>query len=171
LRDARTLETHAQEHRMRTITLSVLLLLALSACGERAKETSTSTPAPRQDVSKIPPPASQNITLPALEKIDPAIARYSDAVAAARRAHTARPTEATKAALLKSLMAFGDYLQYDSPVSPRQGKYRRALLEYRRALLLDPQNAKVKREIAQITDIYASMNRPIPSDPADDPKL
>jgi hypothetical protein len=55
-------------------------------------------------------------------------------------------------------------MTYESPVSPRQGKYHRALIEYRHATQLDPHNQKALKEIQQIEDIYRSMGRPIPRD-------
>lgn len=113
-------------------------------------------------MSQAPPPV-QDVSTAALVKIDPAIQDFADGVQKAKSAYEHKPGQGTKDALIGAYIAFGDYMQYESPVSPRKGKYRRALMEYRHALKLDPKHAKAMKEIQQIEDIYRSMNRPIPT--------
>ena len=54
----------------------------------------------------------------------------------------------------------------DNNAAPRL-KYRAALGDFRRALNLDPANAKAKQNVALIEGIYKSMGRPIPGSEGD----
>lgn len=54
----------------------------------------------------------------------------------------------------------------DNNAAPRL-KYRAALGDFRRALKLDPANAKAKQNVALIEGIYKSMGRPIPGSEGD----
>ncbi len=140
--------------------------VALSAAGcdttnKQAAEQAQQQGMPQSGVS-AQPPAKQDISTEALAKIDPEVTSYDAAVQKAKTAYDAAQNAATKAALLDAYIRFADYMTYESPVSPRQGKYHRALVEYRHALVLDAGNEKVLKEIAQIEDIYRSMGRPIP---------
>ena len=56
----------------------------------------------------------------------------------------------------------------DNNAAPRV-KYRAALGDFRRALTLDPANAKAKQNVALIEGIYKSMGRPIPNNEGDKP--
>ena len=120
--------------------------------GATTQGTATQT-APPRDVSTA-----------TLVAIDEDVQSYADAVETAKKKFSAESSDAAKAALVKAYVDFGDYMQYESSVSPRQGKYHRALLEYRHALELEPGHAKVLGEIAQIEEIYRSMGRPIPGE-------
>ena len=64
----------------------------------------------------------------------------------------------------RTLKYFRD--EYEAHVKEKRcpAKVCRALIEYRHALELDPDNEKAQIEIAQIEDIYRSMNRPIPGE-------
>jgi tetratricopeptide (TPR) repeat protein len=146
---------------MRTPLLFLGAMLFISSCSPKqdekadpaASRPAASEAAPQRDIS--------NATLIA---IDEDIQKYTDDVEAAKSAYDAAPNDGNKKKLIAAYVAFGDYMQYDSSVSPREGKYHRALVEYRHALVLDPGNQKITGEIAQIEDIYRSMGRPIPGD-------
>ena len=137
--------------------------LILNACGNKEAETE-STDDPHQMTQQAPAPAKQDITDETLIEIDPQIQLFVDKVGEIKAKYDENQNDESKAALVKAYIAFGDYMTYESPVSPRKGKYRRALTEYRHALALDPGNEKVQSEIQQIEEIYRSMGRPIPSD-------
>ncbi len=121
-----------------------------SAAGRSAAESETR---PKRDISNA-----------ALIAIDEDIRKFTDDLDAAKSAFETAPSEGNKKKLILAYVALGDYMQYDSSVSPREGKYHRALVEYRHALELDPGNQKITGEIAQIEDIYRSMGRPIPGE-------
>lgn len=151
---------------MNKLAVIFLATVLLSACsqqneteetaGDAAQEMSTSA-----EQSKMP---DRDVSTEALVKIDPAIQEYADKVEREKNAYEKQPDEEGKAELVNAYVEFADYMTYDSPVSPREGKYHRALIEYRHALELDPDNRKVIAEIQQIEDIYRSMNRPIPGE-------
>ena len=113
--------------------------------------------------SATPPPGKQDISIAALAAVDPSVVSYQTAVDKAKKSYDAKHDDASKKTLVDAYIAFASYMTYDSPVTPRQGKYRKALIEFRHALTLDPENAKVKNEIEQIEAIYRDMGRPIPS--------
>ncbi|MBI5645912.1 MAG: hypothetical protein HY962_03195 [Ignavibacteriae bacterium] len=145
------------------ITAAIVVLL-LASCGKEPA-AKTDTPAGgTKPSSATPPPAAQDISNEALVKIDPEIQKYQDAVDKAKSVYDAKNNEKTRDALVEAYTAFGNYMVYDSPVTPRKGKYRRALVEYRRALALQPNNEKVKAEVNQIEMIYRDMGRPVPQD-------
>ena len=52
--------------------------------------------------------------------------------------------------------------QLDGKIAAPRLKYRAALGDFRRALMLDPANAKAKENAAFIEGIYKSMGRPVP---------
>lgn len=151
---------------MNKLAVFFLAAVLLSACsqqneteetaGDAAQEMSTSA-----EQSKTP---DRDVSTEALVKIDPAIQEYADKVEREKSAYEKQPDEEGKAELVNAYVEFADYMTYESPVSPREGKYHRALIEYRHALELDPDNSKVIAEIQQIEDIYRSMNRPIPGE-------
>lgn len=141
----------------------IVCAVLLAACSKEGKQETPAQSAPAGGTSSESQP-KRDITTGALEKIDPDVKKYDAAVTMALKAYQGSSSAAAKEALVKAYLAFGDYLTYESPLSPRQGKYHRALVEYRKALSLDAANEKAKNEIAQIEDIYRSMNRPIPGD-------
>lgn len=144
-------------------TVPLLIAAAfLVACN--TEKPAADTTAMQQPAATTQSAAPRDVSTATLVAIDEDIQSYADAVDAAREKFTAESSTAAKAALVKAYTDFGDYMQYDSSVSPRQGKYHRALLEYRHALELEPGNAKVLGEIAQIEEIYRSMGRPIPGE-------
>ena len=147
-------------HRFFLLAASLLLI---TACSPSEKKDGTDAEQADATMEQSAPP-KRDVSTEALVKIDPAIQEYADNVDAAKAAYEQDESAANAIALIKSYIAFGDYMTYDSPVSPREGKYHRALLEYRHALEYDPDNEKAKVEIAQIEDIYRSMNRPIPGE-------
>jgi hypothetical protein len=151
----------------RILIAAALLIVVVSGCEprkEHGKEAVAQSAGERPDPKNTPPPAHQDVSTATLAGIDPGIQAFADAVEKARSSYDKKSSPAAKAALVDTYVKFGDYMQYESPVSPRKGKYRRALMEYRHALQLDPQNSKVQKEIQQIEEIYRSMNRPIPTE-------
>lgn len=149
---------------MKYMLLALVVALAVTGCNttnKQAAEQAAQEGAPQSAVSATPA-AKQDISTEALAKIDPDVVTYDEAVARAKSAYDAKQDAASKTALVEAYVKFADYMTYESPVSPRQGKYHRALVEYRHALALDAGNEKVLKEIAQIEDIYRSMGRPIP---------
>ena len=143
---------------------AALVVLLLASCGKEPAAKTDTPEAGAKPSSATPPPATQDISNEALVKIDPDIQKYQDAVDKSKAAYEANSNDKTRAALADAHAAFGNYMVYDSPVTPRKGKYRRALVEYRRALELEPNNEKVKAEVAQIEMIYRDMGRPVPQD-------
>jgi tetratricopeptide (TPR) repeat protein len=141
--------------------LSTLLLLTVACSKQQGGDAEQQPDATAQSADA---PAQRDISTATLAQIDPEIQKYDDAVTAAKNAFDAGQSAESKAALVKAYTDFGDYMQYESPVSPRQGKYHRALIEYRHALVLDPGSNKLIGEITQIEDIYRSMGRPVPGD-------
>ncbi|MFZ1731785.1 MAG: hypothetical protein WBQ23_15915 [Bacteroidota bacterium] len=139
---------------MKTAIIILSTVFLFSACGQK-KEAATEQPAEQPAAGMTQAPSKQDITDAALIKIDADIQKYADDVEDAKK-------QGDKAQLTQAYITFGDYMQYESSVSPREGKYHRALVEYRKALELDPSNQKVVSEITQIEDIYRSMGRPIP---------
>jgi hypothetical protein len=141
------------------VLFSLTLLLVVVSCSNRQDDDSAGqTDAMTQNGTE------RDISTATLVGIDPEIQRYDDVVRDARMQYEQEAGDDQRQALLHAYVEFGDYMQYESPVSPRQGKYHRALVEYRHALALDPTNEKVLGEIAQIEDIYRSMGRPIPGE-------
>jgi ABC-type enterochelin transport system substrate-binding protein len=149
---------------MKYTLLALVVAFALTGCdttNKQAAEQAAQQGAP-QTAANTQAPAKQDISTEALAKIDPDVVTYDEAVAKAKSAYDAKKDAASKTALVEAYVRFADYMTYESPVSPRQGKYHRALVEYRHALALDAGNEKVLKEISQIEDIYRSMGRPIP---------
>jgi tetratricopeptide (TPR) repeat protein len=139
---------------MKTAIFFLSTIVLFSACGQKQDATSEQAKEqPAAGMTQTPP--ARDISTAALVKIDEDIQKYADDVEAAK-------SKGDKVQLTQAYVAFGDYMQYASSVSPREGKYHRALVEYRKALELDPTNQKVVNEITQIEDIYRSMGRPIP---------
>ena len=143
----------------RFIPLLVVAAL-LTACQTKPAEEQAEQAVPA--ATKAAP--ERDVSIPTLVAIDEDIQPFADAVDGAKKTYESDKSDGSRMALVKAYVAFGDYMQYESTVSPRQGKYHRALLEYRHALDLDPGNTKVTGEIAQIEDIYRSMGRPIPGE-------
>lgn len=145
--------------------ISILLLalaLVFTACQTKpAEDGAEQSPPSAGAVSDAP---QRDVSTPTLVAIDEDIQPFADAVDAAKKTYDSDKSEANRDKLFQAYVAFGDYMQYESGVSPRQGKYHRALIEYRHALDLDAGNSKVLAEIAQIEDIYRSMGRPIPGE-------
>ena len=151
---------------MNKLAVFFLAAVLLSACSQQ-NETEETAGEAAQEMSasaEQPKTSDRDVSTEALVKIDPAIQEYADKVEREKNAYEKQPDEEAKAELVNAYVAFGDYMTYESPVSPREGKYHRALIEYRHALELDPDNSKVIAEIQQIEDIYRSMNRPIPGE-------
>ncbi len=144
--------------------------LLLASCAPREKQHADAD-AQAQPAAQQQPAAAdhgktkkRDISTATLAALDPEIQRYADKADAALAACESAETDAGKTALVESYIAFGDYMTYESSVSPRQGKYHRALIEYRKALELDRGNSKVMTEIRQIEEIYRSMGKPVPGD-------
>ena len=146
------------------LTAGIFVLIGCGTKTEQQTDNVQHTPGSQTMPMSQTPPAVQDVSTEALVKVDPDIQKYEDAVVTAKNAYDKSPTGANKKIVINAYAAFGDYMQYESPVSPRKGKYRRALMEYRHALKLDPTSEKIQREIQQIEDIYRSMNRPVPMD-------
>jgi hypothetical protein len=147
---------------MRTVATLALAAALIAGCATK-QGPATQQQQPAAPSASTPPPAKQDVSIEALSKLDPAVTTYHDAVQKAKKSYDAAQNPATKKALVAAYTAFGKYMTYDSPVSPRQGKYRKALIEFRHALALDPSNTDVKTEIEQIENIYREMGRPVPS--------
>ena len=144
---------------MKILLASLAMLLAVSACN--TQKPASEAEGDSQQAATVEK-KQRDISTETLVGLDPDIQEYADRVAEAQAAFETDGDGSSRTALLDAYIAFGDYMQYNSPVSPRQGKYHRALVEYRQALELDPGNSKVQGEIAQIEGIYKSMGRPIP---------
>ncbi len=145
--------------------MSITLLAALlvfSSCEVR-KESAQPPMEEQAKAMQSPPPEKRDVSIPTMVKLDPEIQKYDDDVRSARKKYEASQSPAAMKKLAEVLIAFGDYMTYESPVSPRQGKYHLALVQYYAALKLDPENAKAKSEIEQIESIYRDMGRPVPS--------
>jgi tetratricopeptide (TPR) repeat protein len=141
--------------------LSALLLVTVACTNQQGGDADQQADAAAQTADA---PAQRDISTATLVQIDPEIQKYEDAVSAAKKAFDAGQSADSKVALVKAYTDFGDYMQYESPVSPRQGKYHRALIEYRHALAIEPGSEKIAGEIKQIEDIYRSMGREVPGD-------
>lgn len=149
---------------MRTLATLALALALVTGCSKKPDAATTQQSAPQgMPSAATPPPAKQDVSIEALAKVDPSVVTYQNAVDKAKKSYDAKHDDAAKKSLVDAYVAFAMYMTYDSPVTPRQGKYRRALMEFRHALTLDPANAKVKNEVEQIEAIYRDMGRPIPS--------
>ncbi|MBN1449047.1 MAG: hypothetical protein JXA28_14040 [Bacteroidetes bacterium] len=147
---------------MNRYVVFLIAVIVFSACSRQNGEEGTA-----QDVTPDAAASEtqkRDISDEALIKIDPAIQEYTDRIETEIQAYEKQPDEEGKAELVSAYLAFADYMTYESPVSPREGKYHRALIEYRHALELDPGNSKAIAEIQQIEDIYRSMNRPVPGE-------
>lgn len=145
--------------------MSITLLAALlvfSSCEVR-KESAQPPMEEQAKAMQSPPPEKRDVSIPTMVKLDPEIQKYDDDVRSARKKYEASQSPAAMKKLAEVLIAFGDYMTYESPVSPRQGKYHLALVQYYAALKLDPENTKAKSEIEQIESIYRDMGRPVPS--------
>ncbi len=70
--------------------------------------------------------------------------------------------ENLKATQVRTLILYGNYLMFDSPLPPKE-KYPGALKQYRSALEIDPTNSEANENIQMITSIYKSMGREIPN--------
>ena len=143
------------------LSIFLLVLILTTSCSKRPDEPAAhdkAAPGAQSDAS------SRDISTATLAQIDGEIQQFDDAVKSAKSAWDKDQSPVNKAALVKAYVEFADYMQYESPVSPRQGKYHRALVEYRHALALEPGNEKIAGEIQQIEDIYRSMGRPIPGE-------
>ncbi|MBR9976292.1 MAG: lipoprotein [Bacteroidetes bacterium] len=147
---------------MNKMILLLVLATVLTACQTKPAEDGNNQTAPPADAVSDAP--KRDVSTPTLVAIDEDIQPYADAVDASKKSYESDNNDANRDKLFQAYVAFGDYMQYESGVSPRQGKYHRALIEYRHALDLDPDNNKVLAEIAQIEDIYRSMGRPIPGE-------
>lgn len=147
---------------MNKIWILAVAMLFVTACGSQTEEKGEGKQAV-ENAMEQEAPAKRDVSDETLVKIDPEIQVYIDKVAEAK-ADVKADDAHSQMALIEAYMAFGDYMTYESPVSPREGKYHRALIEYRHALELDPDNEKAQIEIAQIEDIYRSMNRPVPGE-------
>ncbi len=142
------------------ILLVAAAVLVVSACNKTPENNAAAHP----EVSEQSATPKQDVSDEALIAIDPEIKRFVDVCANAKSEYDANTNDKNRTALINAYIAFGDYMTYESPVSPRKGKYHRALIEYRHALTLDPKNEKAQQEIKQIEDIYRSMGRPIPEE-------
>ncbi|MDA0986661.1 MAG: tetratricopeptide repeat protein [Bacteroidetes bacterium] len=66
-----------------------------------------------------------------------------------------------KAAHVRSLVLYGNYLMYESDFPPKV-KYPGALKQYKQALQIDPNNTEARENAKLITSIYSQMGREIP---------
>ena len=143
-------------------TLAMLAVTLLGACN--TKNEAADGAQPQTGAPAVATEGKRDVSTATLVAIDPEIKSFDEAVATAKSAYDKQSNDANKTALIDAYMRFADYMQYESPVSPRQGKYHRALIEYRHVLELDPANEKAEAEIKQIEDIYRSMGREIPGE-------
>ncbi len=147
---------------MNKVWMLAAAMLVLVACSPEEQKTEGKEKV--EQAMEQEAPAKRDVSDETLVKIDPEIQTYIDKLAAAKEAVKENDNATTQIAVIEAYMAFADYMTYESTVSPREGKYHRALIEYRHALELDPDNEKAKIEVAQIEDIYRSMNRPVPGE-------
>ena len=148
---------------MNKIWIIAAALLFATACSPAEKEEASGKVQPDAPGAQADAP-KRDISTEALVKIDPAIQDYEDRLQSAKAAYDENGNAKNMEGLIGAYMSFADYMTYESTVSPREGKYHRALIEYRHALELDPANEKALVEVAQIEDIYRSMNRPVPGE-------
>ncbi|MCB2205409.1 hypothetical protein KQI65_11735 [bacterium] len=148
---------------MKRIILLAAVVLIATGCSKQEEEK-TDGKAMVKEAMEHPAPAKRDVSDEALIAIDPDIQKYADRLSAAEAAVKEEDNAENQIELIEAHMAYADYMTYESSVSPREGKYHRALIEYKHALELDPDNEKAQVEIAQIEDIYRSMNRPIPGE-------
>lgn len=150
---------------MKRILPLLLVLPLLVGCGSRQSDTDktgTSMPAGGTETTSAPA-GKRDVSTKTLVTFDPDIQKFDDAVAVARAAFDQEPSDDNRDELIEAHLAFGNYMEnVTKKVSPRQGKYLRALVEFRAVLELDPKNKRAMQEIALIEDIYRGMNRPIP---------
>ena len=132
-----------------------------SAKGQAGEQ---SAPMMNQQMNPQSTTSSISISDDVLAEIDSAIRNFSDELNSSIKKYETDKSLSNKSMLIESYIRYADYMQYESPVSPMKGKYRKALSLYRKAIELDAGNSKVMAEIAQIEDIYKSMGRPIPKD-------
>ena len=153
------------ENMMKKFIVLLTTVVLFAACSSQNDDSDTSAEEQMSNADMEQTAThKRDISTAALVKIDPAIQEYDDRVAETKANYTGSDSDGTKQDLVEAYLAFADYMTYESTVSPREGKYHRALIEYRHALELDPGNAKAASEIAQIEDIYRSMNRPVPGE-------
>jgi hypothetical protein len=150
---------------MKRIIPLLLILPLLVGCGSRQSDTDktgASTPAGGTEAPSAPA-GKRDVSTKTLVTFDPDIQKYDDEVSVARAAFDQEPSDDNRDDLIKAHLAFGNYMENGTKkVSPRQGKYLRALVEFRAVIDLDPKNQNALKEISLIEDIYRGMNRPIP---------
>ena len=98
----------------------------------------------------------------AKDEKDPEVEKLIAAASKLEKASKAKPKDAklkTKAA--EAYFQAGHTCMLSPKLSPR-GKYRGALVQYRKALSIDPTHKKAAEEKKMIEDIYKQMGRPVP---------
>lgn len=151
---------------MKLYLVVLLISISIFGCKSDNKELSQQQSQQLMGQGMNPQTSSSGISITdeSLTEIDPAIKSYSEKLNSSLKNYVSDNSLKNKSELLESYIRYADYMQYESPVSPMKGKYRKALSLYRKALELDSGNSKVMAEITQIEDIYKSMGRPIPTD-------
>jgi tetratricopeptide (TPR) repeat protein len=120
-----------------------------TALSNAANNQAAGGTAPGMKMPQVPPGMSMgsSAVLPATPALDKQIAALEKG--------------ADKKKLAGLLANRGTLRMNDAEAAPRV-KYRAALIDYRRALQLDPTNAEAKANKKQIEDIYKMMGRPVP---------
>ncbi|MBU2445757.1 MAG: hypothetical protein KJ666_09325 [Bacteroidetes bacterium] len=151
---------------MKVYLVILLISISIFGCKSDDKELSPQQSPQMMGQGMNPQTSSSGISITdeTLAEIDPAIKSYSEKLNSLLKNYVSDKSLKNKSELIESYIRYADYMQYESPVSPMKGKYRKALSLYRKALELNSGNSKVMAEITQIEDIYKSMGRPIPSD-------
>ncbi len=90
--------------------------------------------------------------------------KYEEAIQMLEESYKSNPSlDSLKPALANAHLQYANFLMYKSDLPPRQ-KYRKALSEYRRVLVLDPDNTEARQNRDLIVSIYNQMGIPVPGD-------
>ena len=121
------------------VPITTMILLAACAPQEQQNEGDAAQTTPA--VTGSNDAKQRDVSTPTIAAIDPEIQTYADKVDAAMVDYEGNGSDEDKAALVAAYIAFGDYMTYESSISPIQGKYHRALVEYRKALSARARNS------------------------------
>ena len=93
---------------------------------------------------------------------DPEVEKLIAAAQKLEKASKAKPKDAKlKAKAAEAYFQAGHTCMLSAKLSPK-GKYRGALVQFRKALAVDPTHKKAAEEKKMIEDIYKQMGRPVP---------
>ncbi|MEP6754731.1 MAG: hypothetical protein ABJA67_04450 [Chthonomonadales bacterium] len=93
---------------------------------------------------------------------DPEVEKLIAAAKKLEKASKAKPKDAKlKAKAAEAYYQAGHTCMLSAKLSPK-GKYRGALVQFRKSLSVDPSHKKAAEEKKMIEDIYKQMGRPVP---------